>query len=76
MDGAGGGGERIHQNLFTRRGTLRSKATQTVSFFFFVKEKVLTAETPWGVTLSSFIQNSSPTPVDNSSAYLGVARLA
>lgn len=35
-------GKRIHQNLFTRRGTLRSKRQRQIQFFsslFFLKEK-------------------------------------
>lgn len=37
----GRGGKRIHQNLFTRRGTLRSKRHRRIQFFFlllFLKE--------------------------------------
>ncbi len=55
----GRGGKRIHQNLFTRRGTLRSKRHRQIqffsSFFFFFWRNSTHCETPWGVTLSSFI---------------------
>lgn len=51
----GRGGKRIHQNLFTRRGTLRSKRHRQIQFFFFFGRNSTHCETPWGVTLSSFI---------------------